>query len=141
MADMSNGTDESKEFKFSHELEKTVKEVVEDLDPLDSPEFDPVAYINEIFPDERSLTFAKHEADSAGKKRRLHSRLNMKLAGHADKAEKSERMVQEICRDIKSLDHAKKHLTTTISALMKLHMLVQAVDMLVYMSEKKQYKE
>jgi len=187
MADMSNGTDESKEFKFSHELEKTVKEVVEDLDPLDSPEFDPVAYINEIFPDERSLTFAKHEADSAGKKRRLHSRLNMKLAGvkrdlksvsdgisrsvrqHScervqtkqavgdakqsiealfnkikaikDKAEKSERMVQEICRDIKSLDHAKKHLTTTISALMKLHMLVQAVDMLVYMSEKKQYKE
>jgi hypothetical protein len=50
-------------------------------------------------------------------------------------------MVEEICRDIKSLDYAKTHLTSTISALMKLHMLVQAVDMLKYMAEKKQYSE
>jgi peptidoglycan hydrolase CwlO-like protein len=39
------------------------------------------------------------------------------------KAEKSEEMVQEICRDIKSLDYAKKHLTTTITALKRTHML------------------
>mmetsp|Transcript_12684 Transcript_12684/g.18998 ORF Transcript_12684/g.18998 Transcript_12684/m.18998 type:complete len:805 (+) Transcript_12684:40-2454(+) len=176
------------EFEFSKQLEKTVSEVVDDLDPLDAADFDSVKYINEIFPDERSLTYSKHETDtSTDKKRRPHARLHMQLASvkrdlrsvsedisrsvrqhscqrvqtkqavgdakqsiqalfnkiHAikEKAEKSERMVQEICRDIKSLDHAKKHLTSTISALMKLHMLVQAVDMLVYMSEKKQYKE
>ena len=33
------------------------------------------------------------------------------------KAEQSEVMVQEICRDIKQLDFAKRHLQTTITAL------------------------
>ncbi len=43
------------------------------------------------------------------------------------KAEQSDAMVQEICRDIKKLDHAKKHLTSTITALRRLAMLVNAV--------------
>ena len=43
------------------------------------------------------------------------------------KAEQSEVMVQEICRDIKKLDHAKKHLTHTITALRRFAMLVNAV--------------
>lgn len=41
------------------------------------------------------------------------------------KAEQSETMVQEICRDIKKLDFAKKHITTTITALHRLTMLGQ----------------
>ena len=32
-------------------------------------------------------------------------------------------MVQEICHDIKKLDFAKKHITTTITALHRLAML------------------
>ena len=43
------------------------------------------------------------------------------------KAEQSEVMVQEICRDIKKLDYAKKHLTYTITALRRLAMLINAV--------------
>lgn len=43
------------------------------------------------------------------------------------KAEQSELMVQEICRDIKKLDYAKKHLTSTITALRRLAMLVNAI--------------
>ena len=43
------------------------------------------------------------------------------------KAEQSEVMVQEICRDIKKLDYAKQHLTQTITALRRLAMLVTAV--------------
>lgn len=43
------------------------------------------------------------------------------------KAEQSELMVQEICRDIKKLDYAKKHLTSTITALRRLAMLVTAI--------------
>ena len=39
------------------------------------------------------------------------------------KAEQSEVMVQEICHDIKKLDFAKKHITTTITALHRLAML------------------
>ena len=43
------------------------------------------------------------------------------------KAEQSELMVQEICRDIKKLDYAKKHLTYTITALRRLAMLINAI--------------
>lgn len=57
------------------------------------------------------------------------------------KAEQSEVMVQEICRDIKKLDFAKRNLTLTITSLKRLHMLVTAVDQLEYMSEKRQYKQ
>ena len=39
------------------------------------------------------------------------------------KAEQSEVMVQEICSDIKALDYAKKHLSTTITSLKRVHML------------------
>ncbi|XP_077219869.1 membrane trafficking VPS53 family protein isoform X2 [Tasmannia lanceolata] len=57
------------------------------------------------------------------------------------KAEQSESMVQEICRDIKKLDFAKKHITTTITALHRLTMLVSAVEQLQVMASKRQYKE
>ncbi|CAL9090122.1 unnamed protein product [Musa acuminata var. zebrina] len=57
------------------------------------------------------------------------------------KAEQSETMVQEICRDIKKLDCAKKHITTTITALHRLTMLVSAVEQLQVMASKRQYKE
>lgn len=57
------------------------------------------------------------------------------------KAEQSETMVQEICRDIKKLDFAKKHITTTITALHRLTMLVSAVEQLQIMASKRQYKE
>jgi len=40
-----------------------------------------------------------------------------------EKAEQSEVMVQEICRDIKKLDFAKNTFTTTITALHRLAML------------------
>ncbi|OWM73150.1 hypothetical protein CDL15_Pgr001264 [Punica granatum] len=57
------------------------------------------------------------------------------------KAEQSETMVQEICRDIKKLDFAKKHITTTITALHRLTMLVSAIDQLQVMASKRHYKE
>ncbi|XP_020587390.1 vacuolar protein sorting-associated protein 53 A [Phalaenopsis equestris] len=57
------------------------------------------------------------------------------------KAEQSETMVQEICHDIKKLDFAKRHITTTITALHRLTMLVSAVEQLQVMASKRQYKE
>lgn len=57
------------------------------------------------------------------------------------KAEQSETMVQEICRDIKKLDFAKKHITTTITSLHRLTMLVSAVEQLQVMASKRHYKE
>ncbi|KAK0571543.1 hypothetical protein LWI29_017805 [Acer saccharum] len=50
-------------------------------------------------------------------------------------------MIQEICCDIKKLDFAKKHITTTITALHPLTVLVSAVEQLQVMASKWQYKE
>ncbi|THF94041.1 hypothetical protein TEA_012116 [Camellia sinensis var. sinensis] len=49
--------------------------------------------------------------------------LMYKIREIKSKAEQSETMVQKICRDIKKLDFAKKHITTTITALHRLTML------------------
>lgn len=53
----------------------------------------------------------------------LTQELMSKIREIKTKAEQSETMVQEICRDIKKLDFAKKHITTTITALHRLTML------------------
>jgi vacuolar protein sorting-associated protein 53 len=46
------------------------------------------------------------------------------------RAEQSEAAVQQITRDIKQLDCAKRNLTSAITALNHLHMLAQGVDSL-----------
>ncbi|XP_063963114.1 vacuolar protein sorting-associated protein 53 homolog isoform X2 [Lytechinus pictus] len=58
-----------------------------------------------------------------------------------EKADKSEQMVKEITRDIKQLDHAKRHLTSSITTLNHLHMLVGGVDSLESMTRRRQYGE
>jgi DNA-binding transcriptional ArsR family regulator len=63
-----------------------------------------------------------------------------KISKIKEKASQSEIMVQEICRDIRALDTAKRHLTNTIRALRNLHMLVSAVGQLDFMVAEKQYK-
>lgn len=57
------------------------------------------------------------------------------------KAEQSEVMVQEICADIKQLDVAKRHLTTTITSLKRLQMLITAVDRLQDAASRRQYQD
>lgn len=49
--------------------------------------------------------------------------------------------LQEICRDIKSLDHAKRHLTQAVLALKRLQMLVAAIDQLQVMTRERMYAE
>lgn len=56
----------------------------------------------------------------------LTQELSYKIQEIKSKAEQSEAMVQEICRDIKKLDFAKKNITTTITALHRLTMLGQS---------------
>jgi DNA repair exonuclease SbcCD ATPase subunit len=128
-------------------------------DPLDAPNFDAVEYINQQFPSETSLenldpfvarlqaqissldeeiSGAVQAQSEAGEKaeRDINEaqtaiyELHAKINGIKSKAEHSERMVLEICRDIQSLDHAKRNLQTTITALKRLHMLVTAVEQL-----------
>uniref|UniRef100_A0A8C1CSY1 Vacuolar protein sorting-associated protein 53 homolog n=1 Tax=Cyprinus carpio carpio TaxID=630221 RepID=A0A8C1CSY1_CYPCA len=90
-----------------------------------------VEYINTLFPTEQAL----EEAQKA------IQQLFGKIKDIKDKAEKSEQMVKEITRDIKQLDHAKRHLTTSITTLNHLHMLAGGVDSLEAMTRKRQYGE
>lgn len=47
-----------------------------------------------------------------------------------EKATKSEEIVYEMCKDLKSLDIAKKNLTFSIDALKKFIMMVDALEKL-----------
>ncbi|GER51290.1 vacuolar protein sorting protein [Striga asiatica] len=127
-------------------------------------------YINQMFPTEASLsgveplmqkirseirrvdaeilTAVRQQSNSGSKAREelaaaTHAvqELIYKMQEIKTKAVQSESMVQEICRDIKKLDFAKKHITTTITALHRLTMLVSAVEQLQVMASKRQYKE
>lgn len=141
-----------------------------DNEPLDAVDFDPVDYLNQHFLTERSLdrldpfmlnisvqigeldedisktvqaqSEAGHQASrDVEEAKAAIKELFGKIRDMKAKAEQSEVMVQEICRDIKQLDFAKRHLQTTITALKRLHMLVTAVDQLQSVSKAKQYRE
>jgi len=152
-------------------------------DDIESPNFDPVQYINKKFPTESSLnnldsflygigsqvsaldeeiSRAVQAQSRAGEQatrvielfgilyaltRHYCGLIRYSLQDIADaqisiqelfdkirdiksKASQSERMVQEICADIKKLDFAKTHLQSTITSLKRLQMLITAVGQL-----------
>lgn len=57
------------------------------------------------------------------------------------KADSSESMVQEICRDIKQLDVAKRHLQLTLDTQKRLHMLLSATRQLEELAETFEYQQ
>ena len=126
---------------------------------LDAPDFDAVAFINKKFPTEESLgqldTFivgigsqisvlddeisravqaqssanrqaSTEIADAQASIQELFNKINDIKA----KAAQSERMVHDICADIKKLDFAKTHLQASITSLKRLQMLSTAVGQL-----------
>ena len=141
-----------------------------DVSAFASPEFDPVAFLNRLFPDESSLAGvdplvqklrlrvrrvddeilaavrsqstggARAKADLAQAQSAIGS-LEHRVADIKRKAESSEATVREICADVKKLDFAKKHLTSTITSLRRLSMLVNAVDQLERFASKRAYEE
>eukprot|EP00794_Sanderia_malayensis_P014186 gene14186-15664_t len=156
--------------EFPEEVEEAISEVISGNDPLDSKDFNPVDYINKLFPTEQSLA---NIDDVVGRIRlrirRLDDEIRTAIRGQTDvghdgrealeeakhsiqdlftkikdikeKAEKSEQMVKEITRDIKQLDHAKRHLTTSITTLNHLHILVGGVENLETLTRNRQYGE
>mmetsp|Transcript_28777 Transcript_28777/g.63416 ORF Transcript_28777/g.63416 Transcript_28777/m.63416 type:complete len:903 (+) Transcript_28777:134-2842(+) len=140
-------------------------------DVFDKEDFDAIKFINQIYPDESSLgdldrfigvlkkqirTVDKEIFSAVRAQGGAHTRarddvasahaqiseLFMKIRDIQRKAEESEMMVQEICRDIKKLDYAKKHLTNAITALRRLAMLTAAVtDLEQVAGRRDQYKK
>ncbi|XP_074640960.1 vacuolar protein sorting-associated protein 53 homolog [Tubulanus polymorphus] len=156
--------------QFPEDVQAAIDEVLPSNDPLDKPDFNPVEYINTLFPTEQSLANIDEVVGRIRLKiRRLDDDIRTVVRGQTnvsedgkqaleeaqkaiiqlfsrikdikDKAEKSEDMVKEITRDIKQLDLAKRHLTTSITTLNHLHMLVSGVDSLQALTRRRQYGE
>eukprot|EP00730_Choanoeca_flexa_P002597 TRINITY_DN11107_c0_g1_i5.p1 TRINITY_DN11107_c0_g1~~TRINITY_DN11107_c0_g1_i5.p1 ORF type:complete len:881 (+),score=282.96 TRINITY_DN11107_c0_g1_i5:79-2643(+) len=156
--------------KYDDDVEAALQEIFKSEDDLDDPDFDPVAYINKLFPTEHSLAELDESISSTKKKLRvldtdiqsgirLQSRhglegrqalttaqsgmleLMQRITSIGEKAQASEQMVKEITRDIKSLDLAKRNLTQSITTLNHLHMLVGGVDQLESMVDNRLYSD
>ncbi|EGD75791.1 hypothetical protein PTSG_07909 [Salpingoeca rosetta] len=156
--------------EFDEEVEAAIAELFPSDDPLDDLHFDSVEYINSLFPNEQSLSSLDGTVARLKKKLRVvdediqssirsqtragndgqqaledaqqgMSELLSRIRNIRTKAETSEKMVQEITRDIKSLDNAKRNLTTSITTLNHLHMLVGGVDTLESMTKRRQYHD
>ena len=54
-ANQCNSTFEKDLLKYPDEVQAAINEIFPSDDPLDAPDFDPVDYINEMFPTEQSL--------------------------------------------------------------------------------------
>ncbi|KAL1916446.1 uncharacterized protein VTP21DRAFT_5637 [Calcarisporiella thermophila] len=138
--------------------------ILSSSDPLDRIRFDPVDYLNELFPNDLTgLEDAMHDFDERivqmeeetreytrahrGKDGELKDtqdaiqQLFQRIGHIKEKAGRAEQMVQDITSEIKALDYAKRHLTISITTIKRLQMLVTAVEQLKIMSQQKHYKE
>lgn len=145
-------------------------DTAEEPDPLDADNFNPVDYINKNFPNEVSLSgldgfvnglkaqqrqidedirHAVRRQAASGRRARADldeaksavRELFERIKAIKSKAEQSEALVSDVCRDIKSLDIAKRNLTLTVTALKRLVMLVTALEQLRTLSQSRKYEE
>ncbi|GAB0089298.1 Vacuolar protein sorting-associated protein 53 homolog [Sergentomyia squamirostris] len=158
---------------LSSDVQAAIEQVLQNpgtASPLDHPDFNSTDYINQLFPNEQSLSniddvIAKMECEVSviddnirsvvrgqtnggqdGRKaledaQRTILQLSSQITEIKTRAEKTEDMVKEITRDIKQLDSAKKNLTSAITTLNHLHMLVGGVESLTKLAEKRLYGE
>lgn len=142
----------------------------DDDDPLDAEHFSAVDYINRQFPNEASLSgLSDFVANLRSEQRQVDDDIRVAIRkqavcgrkAQADldeaqvavrelfgrintiqvKAEQSEALVSDVCRDIKSLDIAKKNLTLTVTALKRLVMLVTALEQLRGLTRERRYRD
>nr|ADI46827.1 VPS53Df [Volvox carteri f. nagariensis] len=141
------------------------------VDMFDSEVFDPTKLINQLYPDEASLTdldkfvtvlekkiqhLDQERFNAVRSQGGAHARARQDLTvAHGQieelftkirdiqrKSEESEVTVQEVCQDIKKLDYAKKHLMKSITALRRLAMLMAAVtDLEASCDSRDQYRK
>ncbi|XP_011691357.1 PREDICTED: vacuolar protein sorting-associated protein 53 homolog [Wasmannia auropunctata] len=157
-------------YTFPPNVQNVIEQVLNITDPLDHPNFNVVDHINSLFPTEQSLSNIDEVVNKIERKihtidkeirsvvrgqtnvgqdgraaledaQKVIKQLFVHIKDIKDKAEQSEEVVKEITRDIKQLDFAKKNLTASITALNHLHMLVEGVDNLKVLTQKKQYGE
>lgn len=138
--------------------------------PFEREDFRVSRYVNSVFPTEESLEGldpliinikqqirhvdtnilkAVRQQSTSGNQARTDLQLAQetvqelggKIKEIQRRAATSESLVQDICKDIRKLDAAKRHLTATITALRRLAMLINAVDQLQIAVERSEYAE
>jgi len=142
----------------------------EEPDPLDAEDFNPVDYINRQFPNKEAFKGLDSFVDQLkGQQRQIDEDIRLAVRRQAvqgrraradldeakaavgelferikairAKAEQSEELVSDVCRDIKSLDIAKRNLTLTVTALKRLVMLVTALEQLRALAHERRYED
>ena len=152
------------------EFYQLLKQYTGSVDPLEDPNFDVAAYLNEKFPDFKSLdninnlieTFEKEigeldeEIDGLMCERATYNdelknymqelnndvgKIIQLISNIKQNTDTNETTVKLICNDIKNLDNARNNITVTISSLTKLIMLITGIEKLETFVKEKQYKE
>ncbi|KAI8851914.1 Vps53-like protein [Chytridium lagenaria] len=147
------------EVATSPRIDAVISSALESTDPLDSASFDPIDYVNEFLPNEQSLAqidkvLHRLESHMHQIDRELRDMLRQQTDGGTrsqkeleqckaailklferikeirSKAAESEHMVQEITRDIKSLDGCKKNLLRSTDTLKRLQVFVAQIAVL-----------
>lgn len=162
--------DEIIRIELTNEVQEAIERVLQSEDPLDKSDFNATEYINRLFPNEialngideiiekmqvevqviddniRSVVRGVSTSGTEGKQaldeaKKTIQQLFSQIHDIKSRAEVTEEIVQNITSDIKQLDCAKKNLTSAITTLNHLHMLVDGVEKLKLLAEKRMYGE
>ena len=160
----------SSQIEITPEFYQLLKQYTGSTDPLEDPNFDVAAYLNEKFPDFKSLDnlpelidkFEKEigeldeEIDGLMCERATYNdelknymqelnndvgKIIQLISNIKQNTDTNETTVKLICNDIKNLDNARNNITITISSLTKLIMLITGIEKLETFVREKQYKE
>ena len=147
------------EISISPEFYEVLKQYTNSSDPLEDPNFDIASYLNEKFPDfksleklpnlieqfEKQITELDEEIDGLMCERATYNdelklymgELNNDVGKIIDlintikqNSDTNESTVKLICNDIKNLDNARNNITTTISSLTKLIIAVSPIALI-----------
>jgi hypothetical protein len=162
--------EQSSQIEITPEFYQLLKQYTGSTDPLEDPNFDVAAYLNEKFPDFKSLDnlpdlidkFEKEigeldeEIDGLMCERATYNdelknymqelnndvgKIIQLISNIKENTDTNETTVKLICNDIKNLDNARNNITITISSLTKLIMLITGIEKLESFVKAKQYKE
>ena len=160
----------SSQIEITPEFYQLLKQYTGSTDPLEDPNFDVAAYLNEKFPDFKSLDHLPELIDKFEKEigeldeeidglmceratyndelKNYMQELNndvgkiiQLISNIKQNTDTNETTVKLICNDIKNLDNARNNITITISSLTKLIMLITGIEKLETFVKEKQYKE
>jgi vacuolar protein sorting-associated protein 53 len=158
--------DEIIRIELTNDVQTAIEQVLKSEDPLDKSDFNATEYINRLFPNEialngideiisqmqvevrviddniRSVVKGVSTSGTEGKQaldeaKKTIQQLFSQIGDIKSRAECTEEIVKNITSDIKQLDCAKKNLTSAITTLNHLHMLVDGVEKLKLLSEKR----